>query len=201
VSDDDREKIRQTIDSHAHELERVYEDGTHLMAKRTKKIIDYLAKLGSQTLLDVGCGTGRVAVMISKALGIKVDGVDFSEEVVKRARNFISQEKVNIRIYCEDIVAPSPDSGLRSNAYDAVLCKDVVAAYTLKGKKELITAMLKYVKTNGHLIMSVLSCEKERQLYSESEETYAEVLKEITGKEPYIERLDEEALLIHVELD
>jgi len=51
VSDDDREKIRQTIDRYAHELERVYENGTHLMAKRTKKIIDYLAKLGRQTLL------------------------------------------------------------------------------------------------------------------------------------------------------
>ncbi|RLA94377.1 MAG: hypothetical protein DRG25_02675 [Deltaproteobacteria bacterium] len=200
MSDDDREKIRPTIDRYAQELERVYEDGTHLMAKRTKKIIDYLEKLDCQTILDVGCGTGRVAVMISKALGIKVDGVDFSREVVKRARNFISQEKANIRIYCEDIVSPSLDSGLRSKVYDAVLCKDVVAAYTLKGKKELITAMLKHVKPKGHLIMNVLSCEKERDLYSESKETYQEVLKEITGKEPYIERMDEEALLIHVEL-
>ena len=60
--------------------------------------------------------------------------------------------------------------------------------------------MLKHVKPKGHLIMSVLSCEKERDLYSESKETYQEVLKEITGKEPYIQRMDEEALLIHVEL-
>ena len=51
MSDDDREKIRPTIDRYAQELERVYEDGTHLIAKRTKKIIDYLAKLGRQTLL------------------------------------------------------------------------------------------------------------------------------------------------------
>jgi cyclopropane fatty-acyl-phospholipid synthase-like methyltransferase len=201
VTNDDREKIRKMINGYAGELERVYKIGTHLMVKRTKKIVDYLGKLGCQRLLDVGCGTGRVAVMVRKELGMEVDGVDFSEKVVERARDFIKQEGANIRIYCEDIVAPSPDSGLTFRAYDAVLCKDVVAVYTRTGKEQLITAMLKYLKSKGHLIMSVMSALKETPFYSESEETYHEIIKEATGKEPYIERLDEEALLIHVQLD
>jgi 2-polyprenyl-3-methyl-5-hydroxy-6-metoxy-1,4-benzoquinol methylase len=189
------------INGYANELDRVYNDETHLMAQRIKKIIDYIAKLGCQRVLDVGCGTGRVAVRISKELGLEVDGVDFSEKVLEKARAFIKKEKANIRIYYEDIVTPSSGSSLKHKYYDVVLCKDVVAAYTLEGKKQLITAMLKYVKPKGHLIMSVMSSTKETPFYSESEETYRQIIKEITKKEPYIERMDEEALFIHVELD
>ena len=46
--------------------------------------------------------------------------------------------------------------------------------------------------------MSVISEEKGPSLYGEAWDTYRQMVKEVAKEEPYIERLDEEALLIDV---
>jgi len=194
-------RIKKLMNTYADELERVYEDGKHLMVKRTGKIIDYLSGLTGKKLLDVGCGPGRVAVKISKEIGLEVHAVDFSEKAVKIAKKLVEKEKAKVKVFCEDILAPSLNSGLNYKSYDIVLCKDVVAIYTTEEKEEIIRELVKYVKPGGHLVMSVLSCNKDPRFYSELPDTYKRLIERITGKEPYIERMDEEALLLHVKLD
>ena len=204
---EDRARIRQLIDIYGEDFERAlnlegpFKDEGYLMNKRIERIIDYLSLLGVKRLLDVGCGPGVVAVKINKRLGIEVDAVDFSEKQVEKARRLVAWERAKVRVFHEDILAPSPSSGLRHRSYDIVLCKDVLGAYRREEKKEFIEELIKYVKLKGHLIMSVLSyAEGVESPYSEPPNSYTKLLREIAGKEPYIERMDEHALLLDVRL-
>ena len=96
-----------------------------------------------------------VAVNINKELRLKVDAVDFSEK---------QAEKADVRVFHEDIMSPSPESGLHYGNYDIVLCKDVIALYVREDKKAFIAELLRYVKSGGHLVMSVLSDESNEYL-------------------------------------
>lgn len=207
MSIEGRARIKRLTNTYADDFERAlilegpFKEEGRLMNKRTEKIIAFLSSLNVRRLLDVGCGPGVVAVKISKRLGIEVDAVDFAERQVEKARELIAREQAKVRIFCEDILAPSLNSELSYKNYDAVLCKDVVGAYSLSGKREIIKQLVNYAKPAGHILMSVFSCEKEPQeLHSETPESYKQIIMEITKKEPYIERMDEKALFIHVRL-
>jgi SAM-dependent methyltransferase len=52
---------------------------------------------GARRLLDVGCGTGRFAVLASERLGARVWGVDASEEMLGEARRRPGAERVGWR--------------------------------------------------------------------------------------------------------
>ncbi|HET7170220.1 MAG TPA: methyltransferase domain-containing protein [Gaiellales bacterium] len=57
-----------------------------------------LAELeGARRLLDVGCGTGRFAVLASERLGARVWGVDASDEMLREARRRPGAERVGWR--------------------------------------------------------------------------------------------------------
>jgi len=202
----ERDRIKNLMNIYADDFERAlklegpFKDEGRLMLQRTEKIIAFLALLDGKRLLDVGCGPGVVALKIDKELGLEVHAVDFSEKQAEKARKLVEREKARVKIFQEDILVPSPNSGLSYGGYDIVLCKDVVAAYSREGKREIIEGLVKYVKPQGHLVMSVLSKEEDGGVYGESAATYRELIKEVTGKEPYIERLDEEALLLYVRM-
>ena len=52
---------------------------------------------GTRRLLDVGCGTGRFAVLASERLGARVWGVDASDEMLREARRRPGAERVGWR--------------------------------------------------------------------------------------------------------
>ena len=204
MTTNDRARIRELMDAYADDFERAlrlegpFKSEGRTLLERTEKILSYLRRLGGQRLLDVGCGPGVVAAKIGRELGLKVDAIDFSQKQVAKARRLVKAEKANVRVLHDDIMSPSPHSGLDLGGYDIVLCKDVIAIYTTQGKKAFLAELAKYVKPGGHLVMSVLSEEKGLSLHGEAWDTYRQMVKEVTKKEPYIERLDEEALLIDV---
>jgi len=207
VTTNDRSTIRKLVDAYADDFERAlrlegpYKDEGYRLVRRTEKIISYLRKLKGQRLLDVGCGPGVVAVKINKELGLKVDAVDFSEKQVKKARKRVEAEKADVRIFHEDIMSPSGNSGLHYESYDIVLCKDVIAIYRTDSKKAFLKELVKYVKPGGHLVMSVLTGETHPYLYGESPDSYRSMVKEISETEAYMETLDEEALLIDLAVE
>ena len=207
MSANDRTRIRRLMDTYADDFERAlrlegpYKDEGYRLLRRMDMIISYLRKLRGQRLLDVGCGPGVVAVKINRELGLKVDAVDFSEKQVEKARKLVEAEGADVRVFHEDIMSPSPNSGLHYEGYDIVLCKDVIAIYTREGKKAFLREVIKYVKPGGHLVMSVLSNESDQYMYGEAPDTYRHMLQEIVPVEPYTERLDEEALLIDLKIE
>ncbi len=60
-----------------------------------KLIIDYITSWVDLEVLDIGCGEGNLAAMLSFAGARKVDAVDFSSEAIEKARHRIHLENVN----------------------------------------------------------------------------------------------------------
>lgn len=80
-----------------------------------KKVVDHLQERNVGTVLDVGCGPGLLAMELS-AHGMKVTGVDISEEMLRVARKY-SPDAIKY-IPGSATALPSPD-----NAYDAVVMR------------------------------------------------------------------------------
>ena len=56
---------------------------------------------------------------------------------VEKARKLIEAEKADVRMFHEDIMSPSRNSGLHYESYDIVLCKDVIAIYKNRRQKSI----------------------------------------------------------------
>jgi SAM-dependent methyltransferase len=73
-------------------------------------------------IADLGCGTGTLSVLLADA-GYAVDGVDFSPEMVSRARDKAAG-RAGVTFAVADASAPP----LEPATYDAVLCRHVLWA-------------------------------------------------------------------------
>jgi len=72
-------------------------------------------------IADLGCGTGTLTLLLA-AEGYAVDGVDFSPEMIRRAR---AKEPVGRVTFTE---ADADDPPLEPGVYDVVLCRHVLWA-------------------------------------------------------------------------
>lgn len=73
-------------------------------------------KPGIKSLLDAGCGTGPLAVRFAKS-GIKVTGIDLSEDMLSVASDKARRWGVPVRFACQDM-----RSMLLPSRVDAVIC-------------------------------------------------------------------------------
>lgn len=74
------------------------------------------------TIADLGCGTGSLAQLVAEE-GHRVDGVDFSPEMVRRAR-----AKAGSYPGTTFVVGDAADPPLGDRAYAVVLCRHVLWA-------------------------------------------------------------------------
>lgn len=70
-----------------------------------------------EKVLDVGCGDGTVGSFLQKKAGVKVTGIDISEEAIKKARG----KGIKVRVYNSEEKLPFPD-----NSFDKVFWGDNV---------------------------------------------------------------------------
>jgi cyclopropane fatty-acyl-phospholipid synthase-like methyltransferase len=108
----------------------------------------------SKTILDIGCGTGRHAIELTKR-GYKVTGVDLSESQLQRAREKAKENGVEVKFIRED----ARDLNFK-NEFDLVMliCE---GAFPLMETDEMNFKILenasKALRTNGKLILTTLS--------------------------------------------
>jgi 2-polyprenyl-3-methyl-5-hydroxy-6-metoxy-1,4-benzoquinol methylase len=124
----------------------------------TKGEVDFIEKElnfdKSKTILDIGCGTGRHAIELTKR-GYKVTGVDLSESQLQRAREKAKENGVEVKFIRED----ARDLNFK-NEFDLVMliCE---GAFPLMETDEMNFKILenasKALKTNGELILTTLS--------------------------------------------
>lgn len=74
------------------------------------EMAEKLTQAGCQTVLDLGCGSGWLAVFLARA-GFAVTGVDVVEHALDLARQWVEMEQLSAVFQCADIVKlPFPDS-------------------------------------------------------------------------------------------
>lgn len=91
--------------------------GRLLLEDQERALFAFLGEVSGRRVLDVGTGTGRAAIALSKR-GATVTGVDASGEMLKVARRRAAEEGVSIEFLEGDAHALAwPD-----RAFDAVVC-------------------------------------------------------------------------------
>jgi 2-polyprenyl-3-methyl-5-hydroxy-6-metoxy-1,4-benzoquinol methylase len=107
----------------------------------------------SKTILDIGCGTGRHAIELTKR-GYKVTGVDLSESQLQRAREKAKENGVEVQFFQQDARSLN-----FKNEFDLVMliCE---GAFPLMETDEMNFKILenasKALRTNGKLILTTL---------------------------------------------
>jgi len=120
-----------------------------------KDILDRITFAG-KTVLDIGCGRGEAIKYSYERGAAKVLGVDFSEDAIDIATQFIREHKVNAELYCADALgfikeySSSIDRGHKKQV-DIVLMLDSVEHIQRAELTELLD-ILKYVISDHALI-------------------------------------------------
>jgi ubiquinone/menaquinone biosynthesis C-methylase UbiE len=96
-------------------------------------------------LADLGCGTGTLSVLLADA-GYAVDGVDFSPEMVSRAR-----DKAAGRDGVTFAVGDASEPPLEPAAYDAVLSRHVL--WTLADQPGALERWTRLLGPRGRLVL------------------------------------------------
>jgi SAM-dependent methyltransferase len=108
------------------ELTKVYNkvyknDSSHFYSFNTfpesKLILEMLPRWNGLKVLEIGCGEGRLAAMLSFAGADHVDALDYSEEAIKIAQNRIKLD--NVHYQCADYHSAI-------GQYDAVVMQGVL---------------------------------------------------------------------------
>jgi predicted TPR repeat methyltransferase len=116
-------------------------------SKINKCIVDfvkYLPKNG--TVLDLGCGTGFPVDSYLENQGFIVTGVDFSNEMIKRARNLKLEKATLIESNILDFRS--------DHSFDGIIAFDSLFHIPLEKQQELYRLFSHWLKLGGHLIFT-----------------------------------------------
>lgn len=100
------------------EFYKLFDKSLYLDELRTKRDIEFICNNlpvdRYKTILDLGCGSGRISIPLSK-VGYKVTGVDFDKEAIKEAKGKVKNNK-NLKFLNSDY----RDLDIKSK-FDAIL--------------------------------------------------------------------------------
>jgi malonyl-CoA O-methyltransferase len=108
-----------------------------------------IADVRGRKILDVGCGTGRITMMLLK-MGAKVSGIDISKRMLAKAR----QKTTRYKRSCELGVASVYKIPYAKNKFDMVACNLVTSH--LKNLGKAVAEMSRVLKTGGTIVISDL---------------------------------------------
>jgi SAM-dependent methyltransferase len=131
-------------------------------------------------IADLGCGTGTLAVLLARE-GYAVDGLDFSPEMVARARAKAAASEVAVDVRVGDANAP----GLARAAYDVVLSRH--ALWAMDDPAAALERWLALLAPGGVLLLVEGSWSTGAGITAEE----AVVLVRGTGREVELRRLPE----------
>ena len=98
------------------------------------------------TILDIGCGTGSLSVLLA-GLGHKVTGIDISPEMVSLAKTKAKTYGYNIIFQVMDAANPK----LPIQQYDVIICRHLL--WTLPEPKKVLQQWVKLLISKGRLFL------------------------------------------------
>ena len=217
-----RDRVEQPDDAVAY-WDRRYRAGGELWGETPSELaavaVERLAALGPAaadlTLLDLGCGYGRDAVVLWRALGLSIVGLDGAAGAIEMARAAVPAG-ARIEYRCADLadadLADADDRGVGGGGtarFDVVYCSNVYQLLEPGGRAALRAAARRSLVSGGLFFLSTLSTRdpqhagKGRAVPGEPgsfiERTYLHLCErdELAGEFDFldVERLDEIAYL------
>lgn len=139
---------------------RMRVNGSHRWARHTPEearlIVEWCGLSGGQSVLDLGCGTGR-HLMALASMGLRVTGVDYVQDAFEANR----AEAMRLNINGARFVEGDARSFAADELFDAVICLyDVIGSYADQDQNILILRnCARHLKRGGHLLISVMNFE------------------------------------------
>lgn len=123
----------------------------------------FINSLNGKSVLDVGCGSGKIANYFSSK-GLKSKGVDFSNEMIKRARSKYPQDD----FVCEDICNYQPQE-----QFDGIFSKYLLFHLPPEDLKNTLSNFYSMMKNDGKLciIIDIPKVKGEQVLTEEFDES------------------------------
>ncbi|MBF0613175.1 MAG: class I SAM-dependent methyltransferase [Magnetococcales bacterium] len=131
-------------------------DQQHGWARHTAQEVEFIVEhcqlVAGQSVLDLGCGTGRHAHNLAKQ-GMVVTGVDYIEKLIEKAKH---QSQNNLNFLCHDCRTVD-----LKKQFDVVLCLyDVIGSYARnEDNYDIMLNVARHLKDNGLALISVMNFE------------------------------------------
>jgi 2-polyprenyl-3-methyl-5-hydroxy-6-metoxy-1,4-benzoquinol methylase len=109
-----------------------------------------LCDLTSKNILDVGCGDGTYAFVLSK-LGAKVSGQDLGSKQIQTANERVYGKSNELK--GKFICANADNLKFESNSFDAVFSADFFEHIDLNTKKQVISEIYRVLKPGGIVVI------------------------------------------------
>lgn len=119
-----------------------------LWANKKEKIKHIIQDLSIKTIIDVGCGDGRLIDIIPKQ--VSYTGIDISPTQIKEAKGYI---KKNGRKQANFIIGDVTNMPFHENTFDVALACDIVEH--VLSPNELFKELRRVVKKNGAIIFGI----------------------------------------------
>jgi ubiquinone/menaquinone biosynthesis C-methylase UbiE len=115
-----------------------------------KRVVELASLKPGESVLDVGCGTGTLAIAAKRCVGPqgRVSGIDPSPEMIQRARK--KARKSGIEIIFENAAAeklPFPDA-----AFDCVLSTVMLHHLPEEARRKCLSEIRRVLKPGGRLL-------------------------------------------------
>lgn len=123
-----------------------WQDGS---LKNIGDVITSLIPKETKSILDVGCGTGRLVAQLSKA-GFDVNGIDVEKQVIEIGQSIFRNKGIKAKLGVYNLLTTPYPAEVQ---LDAITCSEVLEH--VEEWQLLIEKMSELLKSGGSLIISV----------------------------------------------
>jgi len=116
------------------------------------KIVKLFKKKGVKKILDLGCGSGRHLVYLSKKR-FEVYGIDIAKHGIEIAKKWLEKEKLKANLKIGDIYKKLPYA---NNFFDALISVRVITHGKIKDIRKTIKEIERILKPKGLIFITVL---------------------------------------------
>ena len=134
--------------------EQIFRSAGHVLPEPAARVIQFAEKLrarGARSILDLGCGSGRHVVHMSK-IGLRVTGLDNAPTALKLTREWLQQEQLESNLILADMRQPLP---FGNDSFDAVLSTQVIHHALLATVIATAQEIQRVVCSGGVVLISV----------------------------------------------
>jgi 2-polyprenyl-3-methyl-5-hydroxy-6-metoxy-1,4-benzoquinol methylase len=139
-------------------ISEVYSQIFPLNKQQVKFVNEAIAEFTDSDLLDVGCGTGELAIGLASSVDTIV-GIDLDQAMLKKAR-IDAKGKAHVKFICMNMMDIGKEFGPES--FDAVTCfgNTLVHLDTMDQISDFIQLCSDVLKTHGKLLIQIINYDR-----------------------------------------